>query len=151
GKKKAGSDDMRNALADLGELVSKAPPIPLPAFADASIGLKLLGHAGKFLRPVKRDIVKLRDDLAGHLAAQKKKLVIVVDDIDRLTADETRELFRLVKSVANFPNTIFILSFDREATARALDKFQDGKGNEYLEKIIQVPFEIPLPDKIGLR
>ena len=151
GKKREGSDELRNSLADLGELVSKAPPIPLPAFAGASIGIKLLGPASRLLRPVKRDIVKLRDDLARHLRSQKKKLVIVVDDIDHLTADETRELFRLVKSVANFPNTIFILSFDREATARALDKFQEGKGEEYLEKIVQVPFELPLPDKVALR
>lgn len=47
--------------------------------------------------------------------------------------------------MADFPNTIYILAFDYDVVVRALSKVQHGDGKEYLEKVIQVPFEIPAP------
>ena len=46
-------------------------------------------------------------------------------------------------TVAGFPNMIYLLSFDREVVTRALQEEQNCNGEEYLEKIIQVPFDIP--------
>lgn len=71
------------------------------------------------------------------------KLIIVIDDIDRLNNTEIRQIFQLVKSLADFPNTIYLLSFDKDVVINALKKVQEGSGNEYLEKVVQVPFEIP--------
>ena len=42
---------------------------------------------------------------------------------------------------------IYLLSFDREIVVRALQEEQKCDGKEYLEKIIQVPFDIPEADK----
>ena len=36
-----------------------------------------------------------------------KKILIVIDDIDRLCDEEIREIFQLVKSIADFKNTIY--------------------------------------------
>ena len=52
----------------------------------------------------------------------------------------------MVKSLADFPNTIYVLAFDYDVVVRALGKVQHGDGKEYLEKIVQVPFEIPVPN-----
>ena len=71
------------------------------------------------------------------------KIIIVVDDIDRLNNTEIRQIFQLVKALADFPNTVYLLAFDKEVILRALAKVQGGPGLEYLEKVIQVPFEIP--------
>ena len=90
---------------------------------------------------------------SGDLASQRKliierlekytgKIIVVIDDIDRLPFDQIREIFRLVAAVANFPNTIFILSFDRGIVGKALD-VEQGSGDEYIEKIVQLPIEIP--------
>ena len=49
----------------------------------------------------------------------------------------------MVKQVADFPNIIYILAMDREVVRRALQEVHNVDGNEYLQKIIQVPFEIP--------
>ena len=72
-----------------------------------------------------------------------KKIVIIIDDIDRLTNSQIRDVFQLVKQVADFPNIIYILAMDREVVRRALQEVHNVDGNEYLQKIIQVPFEIP--------
>lgn len=84
--------------------------------------------------------------LEKQLSAINKKIIVVIDDLDRLTNIQIRETFQLVKQVADFPNLIYILSMDREVVARALTEVQNIDGNEYLEKIVQIPFEIP---KIG--
>lgn len=93
------------------------------------------------------DFHNIRDELDGRFEKQPHKIIIFVDDIDRLNTNEVLEIFRLMKVIANFPNTIYMASFDKEAVIRALNKVQEVSGVEYLEKIIQVPFEVPLISK----
>lgn len=77
------------------------------------------------------------------LEKQKHKFIIIIDDIDRLNNAQIRAIFQLVNSLAGFPNMIYLLAFDREVVTRALQEEQKCDGEEYLEKIIQVPFEVP--------
>lgn len=96
----------------------------------------------KTLEEERKDI----DDLFSQLG---KKVVIVIDDIDRLDREETRLIMKLVKMTANFPNTVFVLCYDREKVAEKLNT--EGSGEEYLKKIIQVSFTLPMPDEQGLQ
>lgn len=75
------------------------------------------------------------------------QILVVIDDIDRLPNDQIRLIFQLVNSVAGFPHTVYLLSYDKDIVARALDDVQGRRGAEYLEKIIQVPFDLPPIDK----
>lgn len=84
-----------------------------------------------------------REILEEQLIKANNKIIIVIDDIDRLTNYQIRDVFQLVKQVADFPNVIYILSMDREVVRSALTEVHNIDGNEYLEKIIQVPFELP--------
>ena len=77
-----------------------------------------------------------------------KKILIVIDDIDRLDPDETLLIFKLTKIVANLSNMIFILAYDKEKTIIKLNQkfqtYQEYKiGGNYIDKIVQIP--IPLP------
>jgi predicted KAP-like P-loop ATPase len=74
-----------------------------------------------------------------------KRIVIVIDDIDRLDNHETKLIFKLVKMTANFANTIFLLAYDRGKVSERIDE-KGIKGEEYLKKIIQVSFPLPKPD-----
>jgi len=51
----------------------------------------------------------LKKDLNDLLQKRKKKLIIVVDDIDRLNHKEIKQMLQLVKINADFPNTIYLL------------------------------------------
>lgn len=90
-----------------------------------------------------KDLDKVRKELDALLEKQSRKILIVIDDIDRLNVTEIRQVFQLVKSLGDFPNTIYLLAFDHAIVSRALAQEQDGAGHEYLEKIVQVPFELP--------
>lgn len=89
------------------------------------------------------DLDKAKEDLEVILKESNQKIIVVIDDIDRLTNSQIRDIFHLAKQVGNFSNIVYILSMDREIVCRALQEIHNIDGNEYLEKIIQVPFEIP--------
>lgn len=93
------------------------------------------------------DLNGIRKELNDLLAKQSNKIIVIIDDIDRLNNTEIRQVFQLVKSLGDFPNTIYLLAFDKNVVVKALKKVQEGSGIEYLEKVIQIPFDIPLISK----
>jgi hypothetical protein len=115
----------------------------IPGFNHTVVGL--IKTFIKFFRKNNEslDLEANKKLLEKQLLAINKKIIVVIDDLDRLTNIQIRETFQLVKQVADFPNLIYILSMDREVVARALTEVQNIDGNEYLEKIVQIPFEIP--------
>jgi predicted KAP-like P-loop ATPase len=91
----------------------------------------------------KKDLSATKKDIEKHLNKLDKKILIIIDDIDRLNNTEIKQIFQLIKSLGNFPNTIYLSSMDKDVVINALSEVQQGDGNEYLEKIINVPLEIP--------
>jgi len=85
---------------------------------------------------------QLRDKLKNLLSARENSLLVVMDDLDRLTSEQLRMVFQLVKANSEFRNVVFLLIFQRDLVE---EKLNDGKqtGRDYLEKIVQVPFDIP--------
>ncbi|MGA2765394.1 MAG: P-loop NTPase fold protein [Spirochaetia bacterium] len=58
---------------------------------------------------------------------------------------EIREVFRLVRLVADFPNVLYILAFDREQVEAALAP----SGRQYQEKILQLSYDLPrIPEHV---
>ena len=93
------------------------------------------------------DLNSIKSDLNQLLDSHERKIIIVIDDIDRLSDKEIRQTFQLVKSLGDFHNTMYILAFDKKVAVSALDRVQKDFGYEYLEKVVQVPFEVPLTQK----
>ena len=71
-----------------------------------------------------------------------RKVVCIIDDLDRLSKDEIAEMFKLIKIMADFKNMIYLVSFDKDVVSEALEK--DYGGEKYIEKIINVPLYVPL-------
>jgi len=88
----------------------------------------------------------VRAGLVRELSTRGKALVVTIDDIDRLEPVEIRQVVQVVKAVANLPHVVFLLLFQRDVVTRALDEVAgQGKGQEFLEKIVQVGFHVPEP------
>jgi len=90
-----------------------------------------------------RDIAQRRADVDKSLQDSDARIVVMMDDIDRMTRDEVRQVFQLIKAVADFPNMVYIVAFEQKTVARALEEVSGGSGEEYLEKIVQVPINLP--------
>ncbi len=98
-----------------------------------------------------QDVPALKEEICTTLQESKKHILIMIDDIDRLEAEEIRQLFTVIKALADFPNVIYLLAFDQAVVVRAIEKCSDMPGQAYLEKIIQASFVVPLVDRTILR
>lgn len=89
----------------------------------------------------------LKERIEGILRKEKKRVVVLMDDIDRLDKSEIHVLFRLIKLTADFSYMSYILAFDDDMVAASLgDKYGMGNkeaGKDFLEKIVQVPLHLP--------
>ncbi len=92
----------------------------------------LTGLTSKSHSPVEDELGKLKETILQL----NKKIIIFIDDIDRLCNDEIYEVLKLVRNNANFPNTFFILAYDREYIEKSLSNLDIPKPTQYVEKII---------------
>lgn len=113
------------------------------------------GKLGKFIgmaaKRKPKDVPALKSEISKILKEAGKRILVVIDDIDRLTPEETRQLFTVIKALADFPNVVYLLAFDRDVAAEAIEQQSGLPGSRYLEKIIQVPFDLPPVDRVALR
>ena len=135
------ASNLRNKLADFSEAVAE---IPLPYTGLGKV-------AAKALRTEPKDVTKLKDEISNTLLKRGKRILVTIDDIDRLSPEEVRAVFRVVKSVADFPNITYLMVFDKRVVTQSLEDIHSGSGDDYLEKVVQVPFELPLADRLSIR
>lgn len=69
--------------------------------------------------------------------------MVIVDDVDRLRTQEVLDIVRLVRLVGDFPNTLYLLAFDRGRVEQCLGEGDAERGRAYLEKIVQVTHDVP--------
>jgi len=88
-------------------------------------------------------IYELKSEINSHLKQLNKRIIIIVDDIDRLTDKETETFFRLIKGIADFDNLIYLLLYDKAIVSKSLEQFKQENGEKYLDKIVQYSISIP--------
>jgi hypothetical protein len=74
-----------------------------------------------------------------------KKLIIFIDDLDRLHNEEIIEVFRIIRNTADFYNTCFVVAYDRDYVQRSL-RTPNIQMSNYLDKIFQTEFVLPSVD-----
>lgn len=116
--------------------------------AFSAFGVRI--DASKFALLFDDDDVVLQKSQVNQLIREtKKRMVIITDDIDRLDKTELKQLFKLVRLSADFENTTYLLAFDKEVVSSAISGDYGGNenslvGEDYLDKIIQLPLEVPV-------
>ncbi|MGE5343910.1 MAG: P-loop NTPase fold protein [Candidatus Omnitrophota bacterium] len=94
------------------------------------------------IRPFNHTLDQMKKRIEEQIERINRKILIVMDDIDRLDPSEMAMVFKLVRKNSNFKNTIFLLSFDCSAVKKALrDKV--GIDEDFIEKIINLPISLP--------
>ena len=84
-----------------------------------------------------------------YFSSLSLKIIVIIDDIDRLTDKEISQIFILVKSLADFKNFIYILLFDKLIVSRAINPI-NSKDNKFIDKIIQIPISVPKISEIKM-
>lgn len=110
---------------------------------------KLIGSGTKIIQKLAKSIgnepslQNLKKRIDDVLESSSIKVFIIIDDIDRLIPNEIANIFRLVNLNANFKNTFFFLSYDKDVVSKALTSEFHIDGEQFLEKIIQLDYSLP--------
>jgi predicted KAP-like P-loop ATPase len=137
----SGLAEVGKDLEDYGESFSGMAWLPLvgPWIERGRGAAKILS---KILQRRKEGVGARRAKLEKALVKLEKPILVVLDDIDRLSSSEIRDVFKLVRLTASFPKIIYIVAFDRVRVEEALAE-QGVPGRDYLEKILQVAVDLP--------
>lgn len=102
------------------------------------------GNTAKKIAELKKlDLLGRKKQVEEAIRKINHPIIVIIDDIDRLTPSETFQVLRLVKAVADFSGTSFLLAFDPNYLVSVLDKNNIVNASEYINKIIQL--RVPLP------
>ncbi|WP_235002772.1 KAP family P-loop NTPase fold protein [Actinacidiphila paucisporea] len=106
-------------------------------------------------------IKQVSDRIAGDTSASAAKrtaeaalrqaalpVLVVMDDLDRLTPEELLVVFKLIRLVGHLPNVYYVVSFDEQTLLDVLKRTDlvgsnDQRAQEFLEKLIQVRLDLP--------
>lgn len=95
-------------------------------------------------------LVNLIEDINQKLNESDYKVVVFIDDVDRLDKDEIYTILKLIKLNASFNNFVYIIAMDQDYVSKAIktrygDDVKDGR--LFLEKIINIPVYLPKIEK----
>lgn len=148
-------DELTNTLPFTNQIKTKFHKYKNKIYATGiSLGSSVVPQIGAMTNLISdsepNTLNKIKEELNAVFKKQMKT-VVIIDDIDRLNPDEVKQIFQLVKSLADFPNLIYIMAFDKNYVNYALkdwnmDEKRYSHSEDFLDKIIQVPLTIPKID-----
>ena len=110
-----------------------------------NIGIQEIHPIAKiFTGIIKRSKDDVTRDVNSALDSLGKRLVVFIDDFDRLTGVEIIEVLKLIDKNAAFRHTVFITAYDENAVSNALKNYEGDNGIAYIDKFFTLRFHLPL-------
>ncbi|APT85272.1 KAP family P-loop NTPase fold protein [Corynebacterium aquilae] len=134
-------------------LLVKAVDGGIDAYANTLSSEELSEQARSELQGNTKILSELREELrelvATSLAGRYERLVVFIDDLDRLEPARAVELMEALKLFLDVENCVFVLAIDFEVVKQGVkakygSEFDDRKAQAFFDKIIQVPFHVPV-------
>jgi DNA polymerase III delta prime subunit len=123
--------------------------IDAEAIQDASDAATGAGELAEMANSGERTLQVAREKLVARLndlGAAGGRVMVLIDDVDRLNSTEMFSLLRLLRTVADLPSITLIVAMDEHRVREVLDKAgEQGYGRAYLEKIVQAHLHVPMP------
>lgn len=88
-----------------------------------------------------------RVEIEESIKEINKKILIYIDDLDRLNKEEVLEVFKLIRNTANFRNTFFIVAYDKAYIEKLLFYNNGIKRGDFIDKIFQLEVSLPAFNK----
>jgi hypothetical protein len=117
-----------------------------------SVGYGGAGLKLSDLRPQTPSVHALKRELDGFLESRphrtRNKIIILIDNLDRLPPNEILLMLKLIRLCSDFRDFVYVIAFDDKYVIDAINEFvPSGEhalgGGEYLRKIIQTDLHLP--------
>lgn len=148
-----GDIGLKSKIKAVGEgLLILSSDILLKRFIGVSLE-KIDGIKEKVWDDIKR-INSLSEDLSGCIEealendpSKRERLVIFIDDLDRCLPEQCVEVFESIKLFLNSKNCVFVVGINKEQIRKAFEikfgKEETSSGLHYMEKFVQLQFDLP--------
>ena len=117
----------------------------------AKVTDELLDSGSYSISALRKTLKELVFEIANRQNNPFKKVIIFVDDLDRIEPRNAVAILELLKNIFNVPNCVFILAIDYQVVVKGLEHKFGKRTNEnewefraFFDKIIQLPFMMPM-------
>ncbi len=152
-------DNVKKLITGISFVSKRFLPSIAGAFAG-DLGKNLAEAMTASNTDIAQQIVKLKEGIETSVknkigSGNNNRLVLFIDDLDRLLPEKAVELLEVFKLFMDVPGCVYVLACDYQVVSQGLKKkFGVGsdelKGKSFFDKIIQLPFSMPLGQyKIG--
>jgi len=103
---------------------------------------------------ISREVIRIRSQFETIIneivpSDEGSKVVIMIDDLDRIKPVKALELLEVIKVFLDAPKCVFVLAVDYSVIERGAEQklgknLREFYGKSYFDKIIQVPFNMPV-------
>lgn len=152
------SDEDKNRKDKIMKTASTIFKGALRIGAGAALGLKggqvadeLIGNAENSIKELRSNLYSLVEDIKNRDSNPFDKIVIYVDDLDRIEPKDAVKVLELLKNIFSVPGCIFVLAIDYQVVVKGLEhKFgkqtaeNEWEFRAFFDKIIQLPFMMPM-------
>lgn len=94
---------------------------------------------------------QLYDDINDQLCRIGKKIVVFIDDLDRLNEVEILQVLKLIRNTANFNNTIFVVAMDKDYVLSRLKANNHILDSRFIDKFFQLEVYLPELESDSIR
>jgi hypothetical protein len=91
------------------------------------------------------------NEINERLKEIDKKIIVFIDDLDRLNEKEILQVLKLIRNTANFKNTFFVVAMDKEYVLNRLKGSNDILNSNFIDKFFQLEIYLPEIDNSVLR
>lgn len=99
-----------------------------------------------FLNSTSTSLSKQFDRIAEDMKLLKKPIIVLVDDVDRLSEDELMELLKLIRNTVAFPNVFYIVAADKGYLSTSLANKGIKEPEIFLQKFFNFEMTFPKDD-----
>lgn len=107
---------------------------------------KWIGKAARLFQ--KLDSTEEKESINNAIRQIGKCIFVIIDDFDRLNAEEILEVLKLIDRNADFNNIIYLTAYDKNYICSVLSKHLTGETTQnYTDKYFNLEYPLPHQDK----
>ena len=116
-----------------------------------NVAKELLDSSAQSISELRKHLSGVVNGMADRASNPYEKVIIYVDDLDRIEPKNAVAILELLKNIFSVPRCVFILAIDYQVVVKGLEhKFgkqtpeNEWEFRAFFDKIIQLPFMMPM-------
>ena len=85
----------------------------------------------------------LYDEINSRIKETGKKIIVFIDDLDRLNDHEILQVLKLIRNTADFNNIIFVVAMDKDYVINRLKSNNQILDSRFIDKFFQLEIYLP--------